>query len=169
MSVPPGYKFNPNWDYNSDIYNDALLYMNNNDLNKYFLEESLRFMSNNKPPRLDDNIKPHPQLAVFAEMSILTYCTKEKNLKYKLFINAIWNGMINKFIKNDWRYGEWKYWKIKNPLVTHLWHYKIDLQWDTMATDKYCRELLKIAKKEFPDFLSKLEKIPQMQPHLTKI
>lgn len=87
-TIPLGYKFNKNFDWNSKfIFNTSLLYLNNNKLKESYQKELFAFLKGNTVPK---DIRYRTAQFIFLDQRLLGLIA-EKNYKCISLLNKYWD------------------------------------------------------------------------------
>ena len=144
LSIPPGYEFNPDWNWNVNACNTAMLYINSQKLKDQYIDESLRFMENNHHKLDNRSIQ-----MVFAEQRILAMLADEINI-------PIYTFLIHPYSKID-------------NIFFHTWDKKRTILKKSGCREKFCIKWLQRLLDTHPDIKCKIMKIECLEKFLSEI
>jgi len=123
LSIRPGYKFHPQWDFTDRAANTSFIYFKNDELKEYYVKCALQYMWDN--PVLVKKIE-NPEL-IFVEQRLLTMCYKELNLMNKVgpIFDIVWDAGKGEFINGPKMQQGWPFFEWDNKCIaTHIWNAK---------------------------------------------
>lgn len=135
------YCFKDEWDWGEMPCNTAMLYLKNDDFKNYYVEESIKFMTNSE--ETNENLCN----MVFAEQRLISMCAKEKKQEIGAFFHTA--GYIN-----------------NQDIFTHIWGHKNILKFNYDAREAFCKKLVGRIISEFPEFKDVLKGIEEIRKYI---
>jgi hypothetical protein len=167
LKTPPGYEFRDSWDWGLMAANTSFVYFADEGLKNYYASEVIRFMVDNEVGDGFHLIKPE----LLIEQRLLPMVIKERGLADRAgpLIDAVWSAAEGRFTRHDARFGEWQFYRLDNqPLLTHLWIAKQNMEKNQSYLNYYCYRLLDAILSNAPRLEAKLRRIGSLREHLAR-
>lgn len=131
LKIRPGYRFDPEWDWEEPACNNALVYIADQEFKDYYTDCAIDFMTENReqPEELVSQM-------VFAEQRMLAMCARQKQFP------------VHHFLDDPFQQD--------NTTFTHIWGGKSIARMYANQDEMLCSVLLRKIEKLFPDYYRKI-------------